>query len=121
MSDFHCPECNASIEPDLIERTGQAECPFCRADLSALGLPEAEPAAVAVADDAVSLAAVTGQITRPLAELPAKSRITIVDSSPDRMVLYIPAGGKHATALGCFAVIWNGFMVVFTSAMIGGL
>ncbi len=45
---------------------------------------------------------------------PAAGIIHVHDAGPDRLVLDIPPG-KHAGGLGCFAILWNGFMVVFTS------
>src|SRR5262245_46915167 len=117
MPEFHCPSCQAAIEPDLIESTGRAECPFCQADLSGLGLPEpaVDLAASLPADDAAaSDEPLSAPLTRPLAEPPAKSRIRIVESTPERLVLYIPGGGKQARALGCFAFCWIGFMCLFT-------
>jgi hypothetical protein len=45
---------------------------------------------------------------------PASSAIRVYDATTDRLVLDIPPG-KHAGGLGCFALLWNAFMAVFTS------
>ncbi|MSR56205.1 MAG: hypothetical protein EXS05_00790 [Planctomycetaceae bacterium] len=130
MAEFTCPTCRAEIEPDLIEKTGRAECPFCGTDLSALGLPE--PAVVDVPD--LPAAAVDGgepdeSGRRPeldanphtLPKPPEKSLIRVVESSGDRLVLFIPGGGKQSGVVGCFALIWNGFMGLITPAMLVGI
>src|SRR5688572_24863572 len=50
------------------------------------------------------------------------SRVQVVEQSTGRLVLFIPGGGLHANALGCFAIIWNagvGFMAaVVISSML---
>src|SRR5262245_21544350 len=120
MAEFVCPQCHAEIESDLIESTGKAECPFCGADLSTLGLPE--PALVEPADDGASAEApaAAGEITRQLPALPEKSQIKIVEATDSRLVLYIPGGGKQAAGIGCFALIWNLFMCIFTPPFVFG-
>jgi len=45
--------------------------------------------------------------------LPVTSRIQIIDTDSSRMVIFVPSGGKKARGIGCFALIWNGFMAVF--------
>lgn len=37
---------------------------------------------------------------------PDSSRIQVVESSPDRLVLVLPQGGRNARGLGCFAFFW---------------
>src|SRR5262249_32651032 len=54
----------------------------------------------------------------PLPDLPKESAIRVVESSDDRLVLFIPGGGKQTGGLGCFALVWNGFMFFFTSLAI---
>jgi hypothetical protein len=44
----------------------------------------------------------------------------IVEQGRGRLVLFIPAGGSGANGLGCFAIVWNGFMTLFTSFMLFG-
>ena len=48
-------------------------------------------------------------------ELPAGSRVEILESSEDQMVIHIPAGGKGTGGLLFFTIVWNGFMCVFTA------
>jgi hypothetical protein len=48
------------------------------------------------------------------------SKIQVVERAPDRLVLFIPGGGSGAAGLGCFAVVWNGFMTFFTAMMFAG-
>jgi len=114
MSDFACPQCHAAIHPDLIETTGRAECPFCGADLAELGLPQPAPAAAISETQAGELSGADARLSRALPALPEKSRITIAEATDERLVIYIPGGGKPAMSLGCFAIAWNGFMCVFT-------
>jgi len=38
--------------------------------------------------------------------MPESSRIQIVESSSDRLVLVLPQGGRNARGLGCFAFFW---------------
>lgn len=127
MPDLTCPACNADIEPDLLERTGKAECPFCGADLSDLDF--APVAAMETSRDEGFGATQAGQEigsesaarSRDLSPLPAGSKLQIAEASADRLVFYIPAGGKQTAGLGCFALAWNGFMCVFTPAMLFGM
>jgi hypothetical protein len=120
MPEFNCPECNAAIEPDLVETTGRAECPFCAADLSSLGLPVAADRPRDRGADFIATSESVG-VVRELPALPAKSQIQVVESTDERMVFYIPGGGKSAAGIGCFALLWNGFMGVFTIFMSVGL
>lgn len=46
--------------------------------------------------------------------LPSGSTFRIHEATPDRLVLDIPPG-KQSGGIGCFAIIWNGFMAFFTS------
>ncbi|MBI3864636.1 MAG: hypothetical protein HY290_22385 [Planctomycetia bacterium] len=119
MAEFVCPECQAEIHADLIETTGRAECPFCGADLSSLGLPQ--PAELPSANWDAGDSSEARSIARVLPALPQKSRINVVESTADRLVFYFPGGGAQSTGLGCFALMWNGFMAVFTSAMVFGV
>lgn len=126
MPEFTCPQCHAGVEAGLIDETGRAECPFCGADLSELGLPQSDiggvvqPESNPVARDAAGtdLPAV-GELSRPVARPPADSAIQVIESTAERLVLHIPAGGKGSAGIGCFAVLWNGFMLLFTAAFVG--
>ncbi len=115
MTEFVCPKCRAEIPPDLIETTGAAVCPFCAANLSKLGLPQPSTSDSDSYDAATSFSeADSGPIARSFPPLPAKSRVKIAEASDDRLVLLLAGGGKSATGLGCFALMWNLFMCVFT-------
>jgi len=48
-----------------------------------------------------------------LASIPPGGKVQVVEVSDQRLVLIIPGGS--AGGLGCFAFIWCGFMVVFTT------
>jgi len=41
---------------------------------------------------------------------PTDSRVDIVESSSDRIVLALPAGGPKTKSLGVMALVWNGAM-----------
>lgn len=47
---------------------------------------------------------------------PHDAIIHIHQSSEDRLVLDIPPG-KGSASIGCFAILWNGFMAVFTTVV----
>ncbi len=51
--------------------------------------------------------------------VPSATHLQLVEDAPDRLVVHIPGGGPQARGLGCFAVLWNGFMVCFTSVGAG--
>lgn len=53
---------------------------------------------------------------RPLS---ATSRLQIVESTDARVVVVIPGGGTRARSIGWFALLWNGFLTVFTAAWVG--
>jgi len=106
MPNITCPQCRAEIDDDLWESTGRAECPFCGADMPEL--------AVAAPAENRTSGADNERISLP--PLPSKSLIQIIEASPDRRVFYIPGG--RAGGIGFFALVWNGFMAVFTTVMI---
>lgn len=121
MSEPVCPQCRAAINPDLVDDDGRVECPFCNNEWSLLELPQSpcetffsESATGATLSDATSLA-------KSLPALPPGSQIKVVEATDDRLVLYVPGGGKQARGLGCFAIFWNGFMCLFTPMMLVGV
>lgn len=114
MAEFVCPNCRAEIHPDLIETTGAAVCPFCNADLSELGLPHFVSGSVSLEPESSEFGESDNLFAHMFPPLPEKSRIKVVEASDDRLVLYLPGGGKQARGLGCFALLWNGFMCLFT-------
>lgn len=107
MSDRTCPRCRADLDDDLISRTNSTACPFCGADVSELYETDVEPHEGFVEE--------TG--TSALEGPPSGSRVLVVESDADRLVVAVPPGGKSARGIGCFAVLWNGFMTLFTGAM----
>jgi len=117
MNGITCPSCKADVESDLYESTGQTDCPYCGSDLSALLQIN-----VAGSDEMggyrTDVAPAANQIELP--PLPAKSKIEIVQSSPGRLVLHIPPGGKHAAGIGCFTIMWNGIMGVVSATFLVG-
>jgi hypothetical protein len=106
-----CQSCRASLEDDQFASTGVAECPFCGAALPDLGAPAVVHPLDSDEQSAEPRALVPG--------LPAGSRVQLMEAGRDRQVIYIPPGGKETTSLGCFALFWNLFMVVFTGAWLG--
>ncbi len=141
MARIVCPGCQADLEEDLIASTGESKCPFCGADLSGIRFEDSESAATSFeaalsAETALSGAtdetevtplrremesageSRTGSALRADLPLPPKSRIEVVESTPDRRVIFVPAGGKGTGAIGFFAAVWNGFMLLFTSAVL---
>lgn len=121
MADFTCPQCHAAVESDLIESTGKAECPFCGADLSQIGLPEPAAAATQPELETIEIPNSTAAPVGQFPALPEKSRIKVVEATDSRLVLYIPGGGAQATGIGCFALIWNLFMCAFTPPWVFGM
>ena len=112
-----CPACRATLEPDEIDRDLR-ECPLCSAslaevDLSAVEAPlgdEDEPIAgnPLPADSHGHSVAPTGDSTR---------QVEIIERTADRLVVHLPPNASGSGGLGFFAILWNGFMVVFTTIM----
>jgi len=103
-----CPACSAELPADTVERTESAACPFCGAALPAEsgGIQNGNAPEI------------TGQTAEPSAGAgppPAGSKIQVAEESADHVILHIRGGGAAATGLGCFALAWNLFMVVFTA------
>ena len=122
MPQLACPECRAEIKPDLVDDAGRVECPFCRHTWSLLDLPQAPcDTAAQEAMPAVSGAASGSTSPLQLPPLPPGSQIQVVEATADRLVVYIPGGGKSASGLGCFVVAWNGAMCLFTAIILGGM
>ncbi len=105
-----CPNCQASLDDDFAASTGVAECPFCGAEIS-----EADfgPSFSDRNDALVPANANAGS-----AELPSYNRIRVIESTDRQLVIFVPPGGKRARGLGFFALVWNGFMALFTSGWI---
>jgi hypothetical protein len=52
---------------------------------------------------------------------PQGSTIEILEESPERLVLFIPAGPKRGWELGCFGLIWTTIISIITAALVHGL
>ncbi len=105
MPNLTCPACASDLDDDFFESSGRSECPFCGVELSQLSRP-------APATDA-------GQEQVLLPPVPPKSILEVVEATPQRRVFYIPGG--RAASIGCFALVWNGFMTVFTGMFVGAM
>ena len=118
MPDLICSVCHADVEPDLLESTGAAVCPFCGADLAHLSAAFSASASRPAHSEAAGAPGDSlprGASSAPA--LPPGSKLQVVEDSEERLVFYLPGGGKHARGLGFFALVWNGFMCVFTGIM----
>lgn len=113
MSRLVCPACQAEFDSDLLEGDRSAPCPFCGGDL---GSVLTESADFTAEPDTVT-AAPQGDIPVWWKPVPARSRMQVVDCTPERLLLIVP-GGKSAGGFGCFALLWNAFMVLFTGIMV---
>ena len=107
-----CPRCQARLDLETLRDSAASVCPFCAADISEL-LARGE-----IGDrqelSAVEMGLELGAGQPASMAVPPGSKIQVMEHTPDKLVLYLPAGGR-GTGLGCFAMAWNGFMVVFTS------
>lgn len=119
-----CPSCRASLEPDEIDRT-RRECPLCSASLANLDLSEVEDQ---LADESDTIA---GQ-PRPQPHRDSENasdtalnsperQVEIIERSTDRLVVHLPPSTAGSGGIGCFALMWNGFMAVFTAIMLSAL
>lgn len=50
--------------------------------------------------------------------MPPGCRVRLIEATPDRLVLAIPAGGPKARSLGVMAFVWNAVMVGMTVAVV---
>ncbi len=105
-----CPNCHASLDDDELASTGSAECPFCGEPL-----PEGYFGSDPETQQAVSASSETSPVA---GGLPPQSKVSVVEASESRYVIFIPPGGKQTRSLGVFAVAWNGFMAAFTGIWI---
>lgn len=89
-----CPVCQAELDPEL-RHSSAAACPFCGQPLAELSW---NPPGAGTSESGV---------------VPTRGKgVQVIESTPDRLVLFVPAGTRGAGGLGCFAILWNGFMVV---------
>ena len=109
MRPLTCPECRVSLNAGAIDSAGVWECTSCGQPLPEV---QDEPTEVFLRDE--RLTDENGFVTVNDSP-PAGSRIEIHESSGERLVVFMPPGGKEARGLGCFATRWNLFMVAFTA------
>lgn len=119
-----CPSCRASLEPDEIDRT-RRECPLCSASLAHLDLSEVEDQ---LADESDTIAGQSrsqphhdSEIASESVASPPESQIEIIERSAERLVAHLPPTTAGSGGIGCFAMMWNGFMAVFTTIVISAL
>lgn len=130
MRDLNCPTCNADIEPDLLERTGKAECPFCGADVShlsvkPLGAVEPRPAnrleSRADGQKTPSESETSSTSSLDLPPLPAGSQIQVIEASTNRLIFQLPAGGKQVMRNGWEVFRFIVSLCLFTPMFLFGL
>lgn len=109
MRPLTCPECRTSLDAKAIDSAGVWECPSCGQPLPEV---QEQPPEVSLRGEPLTdengVAVVSGSP-------PAGSRIEVHEASDERLVVFVPPGGKAARGLGRCATMWNLFMVVFTT------
>lgn len=132
-----CPFCGAKVSPsdfapvesfDEALREGSTDSPS-PARRSAPSRRESDPSDVISFDDKPFEESVAGEAEPEVKStseifgankpIPPGSGIQVVEATDDRQVIFVPAGGKTA-GIGFFAIVWNGFMFLFTSLMAVG-
>lgn len=103
-----CPHCRASLDDDLAERTGEAHCPFCGKDVSAL-----------YDSDGFHVSS-SGRQVDDDDRAPPPGILEVVEWTDDRLVIAIPPGGTGMKGMGCFAVVWLGITVVVGMGFVAG-
>lgn len=108
----NCPHCHAHVSPVTLRGNQSTSCPFCGRDVSGV-LAQWEAARHAVGKDARDAGyEVLGKRIEPV---PAKSRIEVVEATPERLVLFIPPASRdHADRVRwlVFQICLAAFMVV---------
>ncbi len=91
-----CPECRASLDVDILGDTTGGKCPFCgtpfTGHMAAIAVIPHDPRALVTSDR-------HDDFRNP----PPGSAIRVVDSTDERLVLYLPAG-RSLGGVGCFAI-----------------
>lgn len=100
-----CPNCRASLDDDLADRTGSAECPFCGADVGELYRDESDTDSP------------TSDVDDPHA--PPPGLLELIEWADDRLVVAIPPGGNAMQGMGCFAIAWLGITGAATVGFAG--
>ncbi len=117
-----CPACRATLEPDEIDRDLR-ECPLCSASLSDADLAAVEDQLGDADEEAIAgnpLAADRHHdSTESLAIVDADStrQVEIIERTRDRLVVHLPPSASGSSGLGFFVILWNGFMVAFSTMM----
>ena len=111
-----CPACRASLEPDEIDRT-RRECPLCSASLADVDLSDVEDQ-LGDADDTIAGHPRSVEHQNTEATTDAASQVEIIERSAERLVAHLPPTSAGSGGIGCFAVMWNGFMAVFSAIML---
>ena len=118
-----CPECRATLEPDEIDRV-RRECPVCSASLSEVDLSAVEDQLGSSDDDESSAGNPLPVDAHGHSVEPARDttrQVEIIERTAARLVVHIPPSVSGAGGLGFFALLWNGFMVVFSTIMFFGM
>ncbi len=117
-----CPECRATLEPDEIDRVLRV-CPVCSASLSEIDLSAVEDQLGHPDDETIAgnplPADAHGHSVEPAGD--TTRQVEIIERTGERLVVHIPPSVSGAGGLGFFALLWNGFMAVFSTIMFFGM
>ena len=117
-----CPECRATLEPDEIDRVLR-ECPVCSASLSEVDLSAVEdqlgdPDDETIAGNPLPVDA-HGHTVEPAGD--STRQVEIIERTAARLVVHIPPSVSGSGGLGFFALLWNGFMALFSTILFFGM
>lgn len=117
-AEAECPRCRAQLDLETLAQSQATTCPFCEGDVSALlsgwqpDIPERyEPRVIPSAEDA-------GHLLRPL---PTGSRLQVVQSGQDQLVIFIASGGSGGTSLWWFSLFFTTILVFITAVFLFAL
>src|SRR5690606_7559307 len=104
-------------------RVGSVECPFCQSVLADVAFRDATTAYSTTIDEprrespfrATTSVADGGASSNP----PVGSRITIVEQTPDHLILVIEAAGWRAKSIIFLAVVWNAVSWIVAGTIVG--
>ena len=108
-AEAECPRCRAQLDVETLAQSQATTCPFCEADVSAI-LSNWQPAETEGLGDTPS----TGDWGELLRPLPKGSRMRVVQSGRDQLVVFIPPGGSGAESLWWSALSFAGVLVFIT-------
>ncbi len=103
-----CPVCHADLDGILSSSGEIPTCPFCGSELPSSALADAGESSITTEPNDPTISASS------LDPLPSSSKIEIIESDSDHLVLHLPPGGSRSKGIGLFALMWNGFMCLFT-------